>query len=201
MIDLTAPLPESVKICGKDYPVNTDFRVWIKFEKLFANENASPDTVFINAVKMCFKHDKNSVLTLPPTWQDTLKGLFDFYRTGEGQKNDDAADAEADEEEPKKEKRIYDWDIDGKYIFAAFLSRYHINLATDCLHWWAFRALFDSLGKEEKICEIMSIRAMRLSEIKDKDLRNHYAKLKKIYALPDMRTEQEKENDLGAMLW
>ncbi len=206
MIDLTTKLPESVNICAKEYPINTDFRVWISFEKMFRDDNEDAQTVFINAIKMCFKRDSNGILTLPPTWQDTLKGLFDFYRAGEGMeknedKNNDAADEEADEEKPRKEKRIYDWDIDGKYIFAAFMSQYNINLLTDKLHWWAFRALFDGLGKEEKICEIMSIRAMRLSDIKDKDLKKHYAKLKRIYALPDMRTEQEKENDLGNMLW
>ena len=43
----------------------------------------------------------------------------------------------------------------------------------------------------------MGYRAMDLTKIKDKDMKKYYKKLKKLYALPDMRTEEEKENDFA----
>ena len=41
----------------------------------------------------------------------------------------------------------------------------------------------------------MSYRAINLNEIKDKDMKKRYRKLKTLYALPDMRSEEEKESD------
>ena len=43
----------------------------------------------------------------------------------------------------------------------------------------------------------MSYRAIDLSKIKDKDMKKHYKKMKKLYALPDLRSEEEKENDFA----
>jgi len=40
-----------------------------------------------------------------------------------------------------------------------------------------------------------------LSKIKDKDTKMHYKTLKKQYALPDMRTTEQKEADFGRAFW
>lgn len=69
------------------------------------------------------------------------------------------------------------------------------------LHWWEFRALFQGLKDDNKIVKIMGYRGIDLSKIKDKEEKARYKKLKKIYALPDMRTEQQKEADFGAAFW
>lgn len=61
--------------------------------------------------------------------------------------------------------------------------------------------MFDALNKDTKIVEIMEYRAIDLGKIKDKDEKNRYKKLKKIYSLPDMRTEAQKEADFGSSFW
>ena len=38
---------------------------------------------------------------------------------------------------------------------------------------------------------------MDLSKIKDKEMKKHYKELQQIHALPDMRSEEEKENDFA----
>ena len=43
----------------------------------------------------------------------------------------------------------------------------------------------------------MGYRAIDLSKIKDKEERKRYRKLKQIYALPDMRTQEQKEEDFA----
>ena len=63
------------------------------------------------------------------------------------------------------------------------------------------KAMFNSLKSDNKICEIMSYRAIDLNKIKDKDEKNKYKKLKKIWALPDNRSEREKENDFAEAFW
>ena len=47
----------------------------------------------------------------------------------------------------------------------------------------------------------MGYRAMDLSKIKDKDMRKQYKALQEEYKLPDMRTEEEKEQDFANVLW
>ena len=47
----------------------------------------------------------------------------------------------------------------------------------------------------------MGYRAIDLGKIKDKEEKARYKKLKKIYKLPDMRTEAQKEADFGSAFW
>ena len=69
------------------------------------------------------------------------------------------------------------------------------------MHWWKFRALFKGLDDNVQFSKIMSYRAIDLSQIKDKDEKLKYKKLKKIYALPDMRTQEQKETEFAAAFW
>lgn len=87
-------------------------------------------------------------------------------------------------------------------IYSAFIETYQMDLQEiDYLHWWKFKAMFNSLNKDTKIVEIMGYRAIDLSKIKDKEEKARYRKLKKIYKLPDMRTEAQKEADFGNAFW
>ena len=101
--------------------------------------------------------------------------------------------------EIKKEtsKRIYSYEFDAEYIYSAFMEQYKIDLNKEHLHWWKFKALFNSLNEEVLFSKIMSYRAIDLSKIKDKDMKKYYKKMKKLYALPDLRSEEEKENDFA----
>ena len=61
--------------------------------------------------------------------------------------------------------------------------------------------MFEGLKAENKICEIMGYRAVDISKIKDKEEKKRYKKLQREYALPDDRTEEEKERDFADALW
>ncbi len=76
------------------------------------------------------------------------------------------------------------------------MAQYGIDLTKDDLHWWLFRALFEGLNDENKICKVMEIRSIDLSKIKDKEQKAHYRRLKRIYRLPDPRCEEEQEADM-----
>jgi hypothetical protein len=47
----------------------------------------------------------------------------------------------------------------------------------------------------------MGYRAIDISKIKDKDEKAKYKKLQRQFALPDNRTEEEKEQDFANALW
>ena len=42
----------------------------------------------------------------------------------------------------------------------------------------------------------MEIRALDLSKVKDKEQKAHYRRLKRVYKLPDPRSEEEREADM-----
>ena len=95
-------------------------------------------------------------------------------------------------------KQIYSYEFDAEYIYSAFMEQYKIDLnSIPYLHWWKFKALFNSLNEEVLFSKIMSYRAIDLSKIKDKDMKKYYKKMKKLYVLPDLRSEEEKENDFA----
>jgi len=96
----------------------------------------------------------------------------------------------------KSVRAIYSFEHDAGYIFSAFLAQYNIDLnVIEYMHWWKFKALFESLNEDHLISKIMSYRSMDLSQIKDKEQRKYYRKLKMAYRLPDNRTDEEKEKD------
>ena len=98
-------------------------------------------------------------------------------------------------------QRIYSFEYDDFYIFSAFLQQYGINLQKEDMHWYEFKSLFDGLTEDTKFIKIIQYRSVDLSDIKDKEMRKFYIKQKKIYKLPDMRSEEEKENDFGNAFW
>jgi hypothetical protein len=61
--------------------------------------------------------------------------------------------------------------------------------------------MFEGLKVENKICEIMGYRAVDVSKIKDKEEKKRYKKLQREWALPDDRTEEEKERDFADAFW
>ena len=99
-------------------------------------------------------------------------------------------------------KKIYSYEHDADLIYTAFLDQYKLDLNDiEYLHWFKFKAMFEGLKSENKICEIMGYRAVDISKIKDKEEKKRYKKLQREYALPDDRTEEEKERDFADALW
>ena len=179
---------------------NTDFRIGILFEMLMQDENIKKDVKVIQAIKLYYPQ---------PSQITDLEKAFDniiwFYTCG---KSDFDKPQNIEKNTKKKvvrqqrEERIYDYEYDDGYIYSAFLQQYGVDLQeVDYLHWWKFKSMFNSLNKDTKIVEIMGYRAIDLAKIKDKDEKARYKKLKKIYKLPDMRTEAQKEADFGNAFW
>ena len=96
-----------------------------------------------------------------------------------------------------KQKQIYSYEFDDNKIYSAFIQQYKIDLQKQDLHWWQFKSMFESLTDETQIVQIMQYRATDLSKIKDKAEKKRIKDLQDLYKLPDMRTEEEKENDFA----
>ena len=168
--------------------IRTDFRESIKFELLMQDRNINEE----NKVKLALNlyYDKIQDVEV------AVKDMLWFYSCNENKQNENK------KTDNKKGKQIYSYEVDDKYIYSAFMERYKIDLnSIKYLHWGKFRALFNSLNENVQFSKIMSYRAINLNEIKDKDMKKRYRKLKTLYALPDMRSEEKKESDFADELW
>ena len=102
-----------------------------------------------------------------------------------------------EESDYEKPSLVYSFEHDWSYIYSAFIECYNINLFTAKLHWWEFKALFESLNEKCLFSKILSYRSMEISSKMSKDEKKFYRNMKKIYALPDERTAEEKERSFA----
>ena len=156
--------PETITTPSGEYSINTDFRAWIRFQRIVLSSGSNEQ----KADKIIAFMTEMGV----PFSVESFRAILDFYIGKPGEKAT----------QNRKSAAAFDFDQDSEYIFAAFLETYGIDLATEKLHWWKFLALFKSLPDGCKIKEIMHYRVADLSKI-PKDRRKYYAEMKKLYAL------------------
>ena len=173
---LTDLLPEKVTVDGEECYMKTHFKRWIEFELIMTNPKLSDEIKLAAILPLCFKK-------LPSDVEKAVKACMKFYC---GNVKGDRSSA----------KTNYSFLHDAELIYAAFMSQYGIDLSKENMHWYKFRALFKGLKSDNKISEVMQLREMNLSEIKDADMRRKYQKLKKFWELPDLRTDNEKEKEI-----
>lgn len=170
--------------------IRTDFRESIKFE-LLMQDREIPDIEKIKMALNLYYYEPSRIRDV----NSAIKDILWFYRCGKEEKRT-CADSTADTK--SKQKQIYSYEFDAEYIYSAFVEQYGIDLCNiGYMHWWKFRALLISLNEDVLFSKIMGYRAMNISKIKDKEMKKYYKKMKRLYALPDMRTEEEKEYDFG----
>lgn len=183
-------IPDFLEVGGEKIFINTDFRTWIRFdEALFWSDKPMEERLY-SALDICY--DGN----IPADITGAVHAAIGFYAhkdtliksIGENPKNE--------QQNSTRGKQTYSFTYDASLICAAFMAQYRIDLTKDEMHWWLFRALFEGLTDENKICKVMEIRSIDLSKIKDKEQKAHYRRLKRIYRLPDPRCEEEREADM-----
>lgn len=194
---LTKPLPETLTIEGKEYPIKTDFRVWLEFDRLLSSKLPETEKLF---EMIALVMDKERCAKLPPNCWVLMAEIFKFYATDFYKQSEKKAESDNTSSAP-----IFNFEYDGEYVYAAFYEQYGIDLIDiPYLHWWKFQALFKGLSEESRIMKIIGYRDVDINEIKDKNMKKMYQKLKDAYALPDTRTGKEKEdafNDALSMLF
>ena len=187
-------LPEELLIDGVQYKIETDFTTIILLEQLLSD----------NTVPSSFKGEEMLNLIFPeekPLLNDeTAKQIEWFYRCGfvENEKRKEAI-AKRNQKSRRLNEQVYDFEFDAPYIFAAFMQCYHIDLTETSMHWWKFKALFDSLDRECQFVKIMGYRSVDLNQVKDKSERKRMATLQTMYALPSKLSAEEKATRIGSM--
>lgn len=176
MIDLTKKdLPNVVKVNGRSYSIYTDFRVWMRFANDVSRMNASDQI----DVSYLFKNEM-------PSWCN-LQVLIDFC----------FPKSELPRSRGTSSEILFDYNLDGDYIYAAFMSQYGIDLLDiKYLHWYKFLALFKGLKDDEVMCKIMAYRGYEKTDEK----KDRYLELKEAwrieYTTPEEQAEIDKFNNM-----
>ena len=175
--------------------INSDFRISILFELLMQDKEVKNEDKVRQALILYYPNIEKIT-----DYKQAVDDIIWFYKCGKEEKKVD--DELKENNENNKQKQIYSYEFDAEYIYSAFMEQYNIDLnSIKYLHWWKFKALFNSLNENVLFSKIMSYRTINVNKIKDKTLRKNYKKLKELYKLPDMRSEEEKEEDFANALW
>ena len=171
--------------------INTNFRSFILFELLMQDREIKKEDKISLALDLFYDE-------FPRDIKKAFDGIIWFYTRGKKIKEE----KNIENKQKNNKKKIYSYEHDADLIYTAFLDQYKLDLNDiEYLHWFKFKAMFEGLKSENKICEIMGYRAVDISKIKDKEEKKRYKKLQREYALPDDRTEEEKERDFADALW
>jgi len=179
---LVDELPKSVTIEGIEYPVNWGFRTFLLIEICIFDSHLSDTDRVMSGLELFYGEN------MPDDVNQAFERMMWFYRGGKEPKEEKTKKGAA------KAKRCYCFEQDAPYIYSAFRTQYGIDLqdvsSTD-IHWWKFKALFESLNEDLKMSKIMYYRVAKTSGM-DKDQRAFINDMKKLYALDVDETADNK---------
>ena len=185
LVDL---LPTTVEINNEKYEINSDFRTSILFELLMQDNSIEKEDKIFMALQLYYP-------VIPHNVNEAIEKILWFYRCGR-----DVVSSKGTGN-GKGATQIYDFDYDDMYIYAAFMDQYGIDLQDiENLHWWKFKAMFESLKGDNEIVKIMGYRSVNLSNIKDKEQKLYYKKMKELYKIPISKDEIEKLDEIEKAL-
>lgn len=156
-------------------PIDPDFRHMIRLSNAYARKEPDKDPLGF-AQEMCgrFYCDPVPANALSDAW----KALVEFYLAAEPPRP-------GGKESRRPEERAFDYCCDAPYLVAAFQQLYSIDLTSETLHWWRFRALLEGLlGEECLFSRIVGWRTADLAELPEHE-RPYTERMRQRFALPE----------------
>lgn len=178
-------VPETVYIGSLKYKINSDFRTCLLFEELIKDDSLSKEDKVYMTIKLFFDNQYIE------DFGEALEKIMWFYSCGREEKQIDN----------KVYKPIFSFEEDDIFVYSAFIEVYNIDLTIEKLHWWKFKALFESIPDNVQVSKIMSYRAIQINKDMTDSEKKFYRNMKKLYALPDNRTQEEKDLEFAEVLF
>lgn len=175
--------PEYIKVNGKEYKINTNFKVAIE-----CNSIAEDKTIgdYERALAIIYKLFGSEALNDTENHVKLLELAQRYLLCGKSY-------------EEKKEEPDMDFVEDYNLIWASIYSDYNgLDIDKENIHWWKFNDLINGLSYSElgNCCVLNRIRSLRTFDektIKDKKERDKIIEAKKKVALK----KNKKENNLS----
>lgn len=168
--------PEYAEIDGKQYKLNTDFKVALKCFEVIEDDLICDEERSLAIIYLLYGFIPDGNL------EEFLRIAGSFLRCGETQ-----------EKQMSKEKDM-DFQSDEKYIIASFMSDYHIDLSKEDLHWYQYVNLIQGLTEHCVLSKVREVRNFDLSDIKDAKQRSKIIRAKESVKLPVKRNKEQLES-------
>lgn len=173
-------LPVVFESNGKEYPFHSDFREWIRFESLITNSDVPEIARDMLALRLVFAGE------IPEDVLGAREFMLWFYRGGQPMKG------ASDSGEAMESRRVYDFEYDFEFLYAAFLEQYGVDLIdVPYLHWWKFRAMFKGLH-DCRLTEIMGYRGATIEDDLPDSRKAFLLDMQELYELPVSLTERRQ---------
>lgn len=192
-------LPEALEINGREYPVITDFREWIRFSDMLKSDIPQEfkleflSEMFLEEVPDLYTEDGIEEVMDAITSFLSLSGT-EFPDISSDEANSEEESEEVEYEEQRAKKAIY-YEQDAPYIISAFRREYQIDLlSVPYMHWWEFRMLLDGLSEESQIKKRIYWRTCDVSKM-DKKERREILKIRRSITIPE--EEYVSDEDIG----
>lgn len=111
---------------------------------------------------------------IPEDRSAALQAVNEFFSAGQ----------KAREKEGRKQPPLFSYCVDADAIIAEFQQVYRIDLTEEQLHWWRFLTLLRGLISHS-FSERVKYRAANPNEIKDKNTRSQWQRLKRAFSLDE----------------
>jgi len=184
--------PETVELCGREYPIVTDFRDWLRFYDMLRDSEGSTEEKI--DVLLSFYARKIPLVYYPICHKPLIK----FFKAAElfQQKKEESGNDDAGPTE--KPKQLYDFAFDAPFIVSGFWQDYGIDLLDQDLsmHWWKFRLLLMGLSERTEFKQRVMYRNTNTAEIKNVKERQRIQRIQRQIAIPMPAPTDEETGDL-----
>lgn len=173
---LTETLPTKIRVNGKVYDINYDYKTIINILIAFEDNELTISEKNYIMIKNLYKAEiPNEDLE-----EAALKAIK-FIDGGNPEKK------------VSNEKRIYSFKKDGNFIFSGISQTHSINLAEQPkLHWWIFLSLFMDMSSDCTFGELVYYRKRKNENKLTKEEKEQYKKIKQ---LVDLDYKDEKSTN------
>ncbi len=182
---LTAPLPAAVTLSdGRELTIRTDFRVGLLFSAILSDGALCPASKRRLALRLYY-----DALPEDADAGELFCAVMRFYSREQGK------GTETDECTRAPQEPIFDFNVDGDRIYAAFYAAYGIDLCAARLHWWQFLALLTSLPQDCAFMRTVALRCMEPGDIADDEARRRLRMAKARVRIRRNPSERREETE------
>ena len=171
---LVDQFPSKVKIDGKDYGLNTDFRIGLKIMFAMQDDGLTMQEKMIVMLQLLYKE-------IPNDLEKAVEYAIAFLNCNEHGK-----------EKAGISVTLFSCEKDAKYIYSAIRQSHGIDLDNEKIHWWKFMYMFLDLNPDCFFNRLVGVRDRKAKGKMDKADKEFYRQNKDIIDLPLKLSPEEK---------